>query len=340
MLTYLSIAQYRAALAVTEKSAHAAHASPSAAVAAASVVILSRFYTQTPNYSRPLVPGAVEQMLADDKNAGFPDENASSVAAGETIGRAIAETVWAHAQLDGYNSAPTAFNLMVAARPIGPNYWILEGTAVRSLWGVKPFFLKAGETFATTPPPPATAALIVAANDVLTGMTVGPPQQLHVQDSIALFWNKFAPAGPFTAGEWNRMADDLIQSHKEKKEADAAGILAYANAAAFNAQIDCFTVKYTWWTPRPRQYATAIVPLFATPNHPSYPSGHSCVSSAFGGVLTDAFRDRKTRDFVTGKVAEAGMSRIYAGIHYPADIAAGQALGARAAARALKGKLE
>src|SRR5215211_7131631 len=45
MLTYLSLAQYRAVLDATGPSGRATRASVSAAVAGASVVVLSRFYT-------------------------------------------------------------------------------------------------------------------------------------------------------------------------------------------------------------------------------------------------------------------------------------------------------
>ena len=52
MLTYLSLAQYHAVLDATAPSARKTHASVSAAVARASVVVLSHFYTGTPGYSR------------------------------------------------------------------------------------------------------------------------------------------------------------------------------------------------------------------------------------------------------------------------------------------------
>jgi membrane-associated phospholipid phosphatase len=61
------------------------------------------------------------------------------------------------------------------------------------------------------------------------------------------------------------------------------------------------------------------------PNHPSYPSGHSCVSAAAATVLSHFFPDRATE--VTNWVTEAGLSRMYAGIHYRFDISAGRDLG-------------
>jgi membrane-associated phospholipid phosphatase len=145
------------------------------------------------------------------------------------------------------------------------------------------------------------------------------------------------PSGPYTAGEWNRRADDLISAH-HRTEAEATRILAYANAAAFDAQIDCFQTKYTWWVRRPAQVNTNITTAFATPNHPSYPSGHSCISSAFGAILADAFPNERAE--LDALVQEAGMSRIYAGIHYRFDVEAGQGVGRRAAAKALGKSLE
>jgi hypothetical protein len=55
-------------------------------------------------------------------------------------------------------------------------------------------------------------------------------------------------------------------------------------------------------------------------------------------VLSNAFPSE--RAMLDARVEEAGMSRIYAGIHYSFDIEAGQAIGARTAAKALAGALE
>ena len=73
--------------------------------------------------------------------------------------------------------------------------------------------------------------------------------------------------------------------------------------------------------PRPR--VVVLLPLaFGLPNHPSYPSGHSCASAAAGGVLSHFFPERAAN--LDAQVAEAGESRIIAGIHYRFDVVAGQ----------------
>ena len=344
MLTYLSLAQYRAVLAATAPTDRPTHASVSAAVARASVNVLKNFFATSPG-----VPDALEQQLVLDRDAPtWPGEANANVAAGDAIGRAVAEAVLAQAAQDRYLAVP------IPARPTEPGYWApIPPTAatVRSLYGVKPFFLEpqafpfvpeseSGD-FLEAPAPPdiGSQELRDAAAEVYAIVTVLPLEVRAAQVEIARKWNKVAPAGPFTAGEWNRVADELIMSH-HRMEAEAARILAYANAAAFDAQIDCFATKFKYWLPRPSQVDDRITPMlaFAIPNHPSYPSAHSCISSAFGAVLSHEFPSE--REWLHEQVDEAGMSRVYAGIHYLFDIVAGHGVGERAAAKALAGSLK
>jgi hypothetical protein len=343
MLTYLSVAQYRAVQAATAPSARPKHPSVSAAVASASFDVLNAFFA-----SAPTVPAAVKQQISaqltlwlidDGSNPEWPGEKNQDVAAGNEIGHTVGAAVWSQSQNDGYlTTAPAAFAAMVSERGVRQNDWYPDPTPgvsiVRSLWGVTPFFLEP-EDLRLSPQPPAYDSPVfqTALDEVYALSNPRTPEHL----AIALKWNKLPPNGPFTAGEWNRTADELIRSH-HRTEAEAAQILAYANAAAFDAQIDCFVTKYTWWFRRPAQVNSSITTAFATPNHPSYPSGHSCISSAFGAVLANVFPSERAG--LDALVEEAGMSRIYAGIHYRFDIEAGQGVGRRAAAKALAGSLE
>ena len=341
-LTYLSLAQYRAAVAATAPANRSQRPSMTAAIARASVDVLSLFYTQTPGYSPPsTIPASLEQMLiADQSDDRWPGEAKTDIALGDALGRQVARAVWAQAQADGYTAqaTSTAFAAVQATRPVGAQYWVPSGSAVRSLWGVKAFFLEPEDLY-LTPTPPNLAGLQTAAAEVQTTKTVGPADQLAAQLAIAILWNKVPPNGPFTAGEWNQKADSLIVAH-HRTEIEAARILAIANIAGFDSQIDCFQTKYVYWVARPAQVNNAITPAFGTPNHPSYPSGHSCISGAFAAALSGVFPDDATTSWLESQVAEAGMSRVYAGIHYMIDITEGQAVGARAAAKALAGRLE
>src|SRR5256886_2801973 len=84
---------------------------------------------------------------------------------------------------------------------------------------------------------------------------------------------------------------------------------------------------------RPPQADAGIHTVFPTPQHPSYPSAHSCFSGAYSGVLAAAFPSERAR--VAAVAQEASLSRLYAGIHYRFDMEAGLALGRGAAALAL-----
>ena len=64
---------------------------------------------------------------------------------------------------------------------------------------------------------------------------------------------------------------------------------------------------------------------YTLPNHPSYPSGHSCLSSSAVTILSQYFPAHA--EALHAALIEAGLSRIYGGIHYRFDIEAGQHLG-------------
>ena len=72
-----------------------------------------------------------------------------------------------------------------------------------------------------------------------------------------------------------------------------------------------------------------------TPNHPSYPAGHSTLSSAAVTILVNYFPEARDKWTMLGE--EGGMSRIWGGIHYMQDHEAGELLGKKVAEVALQG---
>ena len=74
---------------------------------------------------------------------------------------------------------------------------------------------------------------------------------------------------------------------------------------------------------RPRPVLEGLPPLSSTVTSLSYPSAHSTTSFAAARVLS---RRLPTAPLYTCACAMA-LSRVYAGVHYPTDIAAGAALG-------------
>jgi membrane-associated phospholipid phosphatase len=96
--------------------------------------------------------------------------------------------------------------------------------------------------------------------------------------------------------------------------------------------------KFAYWFIRPSQADPAITLPIGLPNHPSYPSAHSCITSGIMNVVASALPSERL--VLEAIIAAAGVSRIYGGIHYDFDIAAGAEIGRQAASLALHGSLE
>ena len=317
--TYMSIAQYRAARAADDARHGKTRPSIAGAVAGASVVVLKQFY--------PLDAAAIEAEL-DAQRAAPPlaDEQNKDFSAGEAIGRQIGAAVLVFAATDnaGLTSPGTP--------PIGSGYWTSSGApTVRGGLGQRPFFLTSGsELRLQIPAPPAFGSQ--AFLDGLAEVRAIALTRTPAQTAITLKWV------PFSGPLFNAIATDLIEKY-HRSELEAARILAYTNAAAIDAIIACFDVKFTYWFIRPTQADPTITLATGLPNHPSYPSAHSCQTGAFQVMLEDAFPSE--RAMLDAVAQEASISRVYGGIHYRFDGVAGLALGRLAARLALsRGGLE
>src|SRR5688572_17010394 len=316
ILTYLSVAQYRAA-AAAQAVTTGTKPSVSSAIGGASVAVLNSFF--------PLDTAATSAQLRNDLAALTPANG--DIAAGEALGRSLAATLIASVATDNYLVD------VPGAPPVGADKWVSSASpVVRSLHGTRSFFLTSPSQLRAPAPPLVGSSQFLAA---LTEVKQISDTRTAAQIATATRWN--TSSGTFTAGALNLIADSLIVAHKIG-EAESARILAFANAAAFDAQIACWDSKFAYWYPRPSQADKAITLAIALPNHPSYPSGHSCMTAAFMAVVSDARPQEKTA--LDAMVEEAGMSRVYGGIHFRFDCEAGREIGRAAAALALKGSLK
>lgn len=149
----------------------------------------------------------------------------------------------------------------------------------------------------------------------------------------AVYWE--AAAGGLRSHEyWNNHAGRLLMEYGQASDAArAARAYALLNVALYDSGVACWDAKYAYWTIRPAQLDREFRPVIPVPNHPSYPSAHTCFSTAAAAVLAHLFpRDGEA---MAALAREAGESRIWAGIHYPGDVAAAELLGRRVAERAI-----
>ena len=310
VLTYVSVAQYNAANAALDSIQQGVRPSPAAAIAGASVVVLKNFFP----LDHALIDSRLANQLASDRT---PMEQQTDLELGETIGRAIGALVNAYAATDNFNVA------VPPANPGGEGNWT-GVNSIRGHYGVRPFTLTSGDQFRPAPPPefgsPAYDAALAEIRAISDGLTAG-------ELAIAQLW---APRGPRYL---NSIAAERIVSH-HRSEREAARIFALANMAAFDVLIACFDAKFAYWYIRPSQADPLINLPVGLPNHPSYPSGHSCITGAMGTVLATAFPEDAAE--FQGMVEEAGMARMYAGLHYRFDCETGRELGRQVAENVMR----
>src|SRR5437868_14330113 len=277
--------------------------SDAGAVAGASATVLS--------YLFPSQSQALQDTVKAQRGAG------PGFARGEVIGRAVGTEIVARAQADGFSTPFTG------TIPVGAGLWSSNTTpatiAGGPLPGVRPWFLKSARQFRPGPPPAFGSADFLAALAEIRHISDTRTAQ---QIEIATRWAQGAGT-PTTAGFWLQVATDGIESHR-LSERQATHLYALLGASMFDAQIGCWDAKETYWFIRPWQADPGITVVAAVgkPNHPSYPSGHSCISSSAAAVLSGFFPDQRRQ--LDAMVTEAGLSRMYGGIHYPFDIEAGQ----------------
>ena len=305
-----------------QTSSDPAYPSDHAAVAAASSAVLSYLY---PNQTAWLA----KQAAADEQSRLDAGVNfRSDITAGHAIGLAVAQDVIKYAKSDGSNIPWTG------TVPTGPGKWVSTTSPptppLLPNWGnVTPWLFNSSNLVMPSPPPTYGSAefeaQLQAVKQIANNRT---PEQLQ----IAQFWDD-GSGTPTPSGHWNEIACGLIQNYS-LNELRAARTLALVNMASEDAGICCWKAKYDYWELRPITADPTIKTAFATPNFPSYTSGHSDFSGAAAGVLSYIFP--KDQSQLQAQAQQASLSRVYAGIHYPIDCSQGLTVGNDVAQRIIQ----
>jgi membrane-associated phospholipid phosphatase len=294
---------------------------------------------------RLLFPAAVEEITrraAEEREAALLSGRAtpSDIAAGLALGRAVAAQVIARAGADGMRTAVGSTALWQAmadsARARGETPWVSQESPARppmlpNFGRVRPFLLSASQVDDLRPPaPPSTGSArmreeLDEVRRVVRGLT-------REQLAVAHRWND--GAGTYTPpGHWNDIAAEHVRDAR-LSEVRAARAFALLNMAMHDAAVACWEVKFRHFNPRPAQLDPSVRTSIGLPNFPAYPSGHSTFSAAAAGVLGHLFPGAGPE--LERLADEAGISRLYGGIHYRSDIEQGKAHGARIGATVVR----
>jgi hypothetical protein len=208
--------------------------------------------------------------------------------------------------------------------PVGPGYW--NGTnPIDPLLGTwKPWVLKSADQFRPGPPPALDSEQKQADLSELKSF-----QRTPKTNDIANFW-QFAVAGTRAHQFWNTQVDRQVsQHHWDDNPPKAARAYALQSITYYDSLVACWDAKYAYWAIRPFQLDAEVKPLFATPNHPSYPAAHGCLSGANAAILSYLFPSEAK--IYAAMAEQAAESRVWAGIHYRSDLAPGLELGRKVA---------
>ena len=274
--------------------------------------------------------------------------------AGIALGKSIADTIVALRQNDGsanYAQYDGGQNVGQWA-PTAPNYQ----TAIDPQWGsVTPFAIASADAVVQQlggPPALSSQAWADSLNLTESLGAANSTTRTADQTEAAQFWSG-GIGTPTPPGLWNVIAQTVAEAQSTSLSANVR-MFAVLNTALADAGIACWDAKYTYGTWRPIQaipVANTVnsaadstanwTPLLPTPAFPEYVSGHSTFSAAAATVLASIFGDNTsfslsvpnlpgvTRSFTsfTQAAQEAGISRIWGGIHFEFSNLDGQTLG-------------
>jgi hypothetical protein len=311
-------------------------ASPEAAVAAAAREVLVQLLPD----QAAMVETAYGQALMK-----LPDGAAKT--AGLAVGQAAAWATMNRRRSDGADAAATPYLPRQGAGEY--QFTAPFEFAAQPGWGrVQPFVIDRRDHALDGPLPLASAQY---AKDLATVRDIGDANsrtRSAEQTEIAKFWYEDSPLG------WNRIANAVMRERRIDAW-DAARAFALLHFAMADGFIAGFDEKYEhrFWRPVTAIHGAATdgnphtqpdanwQPLLVTPPVPDYPSTHTVLGWCAAEVLIELFGDKQrysltsltlpgvTRQFrgFSQAAHENGLSRLYAGIHFPHAIKEGRRQG-------------
>lgn len=220
-------------------------------------------------------------------------------------------------------------NIKPYAEKVGENYW--AGTKPyfgQDVGSWKTWFLSSGSEFRA----PSPEENHIDWNEQLNMSHKALLDITPEQRKAVVFWAG-NPGTITPPGQWLEIANEYMQENNITllQQLFIRSVLAMGIE---DSVIAVFDSKYTYWVKRPNMKDSNIVTVMPTPNHPSYPAGHSTISGSASVILTYFFPQNATK--WDHDANEASLSRVWGGIHFPADADAGVILGKKVGEKAIQ----
>jgi membrane-associated phospholipid phosphatase len=280
-----------------------------AAAAAAAAEVLTYLFPEKRERWRALAEEAAGSRIA----AGL--HYRSDVDAGLMLGAEIGRRAAARGREDGSTARWSG------TVPQGPGLWRGTAPALPMVASWRTWVLARPDEVRPAPPPAHDGPML--ADEIAELRALQPTGPMN---GAALYWEA-AAGGLRSPAFWNGVtARKVLEYGLAANPPESVRAFALVSVTFHDATVACWEAKYHYWMIRPSQLDAEIKPLFTPPAHPSYPSAHSCLSAGAGGMLARLF-PADAAEFAA-MVKEAGVSRLWARIHYRSDVVAGEAIGA------------
>jgi hypothetical protein len=310
---------------------------------------MMRNYYNGTGSNLPLIDSLEKAWQQKLNKSGYTSDEISN---GSSFGKEIAKAVIQWSNGDRSDQANRPYTI-----PVGEGLW--QPTPPANAAPVAPYWgnnrtIAAFSIDSTMPPAPP--AFDTSANSPFYKM-VNEVYNVSVhltekEKAIASFWNDSPGARSVTAyGHWASIFTQLA-TLRHLRLMKAAEAYCKMCITLNDASIVCFKGKYTYNLLRPVTYIRAYLnhpewlPYIPTPSHPEYPAAHAFLSYSAAVSLSNSlgnnfsFTDHTYDDLVTAPPTfaniteagkQAGISRLYGGIHYRPSIEAGYESGKKVA---------
>lgn len=262
------------------------------------------------------------------------------------LGYSVGEAIVDYAGSDGF-AATRGRDFVI---PVGEDKWVPTGPVLSPLepyWGTLRGFALFDRRACVCPPPTAysaepTSSFYAEARATYDAVVNGAAEH----QEIARFWADAPKDTGTPPGHWLKIVE-LVSREQRLGLLGTSLVYAAVHLAVADAFILGWNEKYLYNLLRPETYIQRHIdpswkPLLSTPPFPEYISGHSVGSGAAAEVLSAFFGESyafsddtaQARGFAarsfqsfSDAAAEAAVSRLYGGIHYPMGNREGLALG-------------
>ncbi|GAC1382900.1 MAG: hypothetical protein NVSMB45_09570 [Ginsengibacter sp.] len=277
-----------------------------------------------------------------------------------SFGDSIANVILKRSKEDNYNKTRGMPKYSVFKEPgkwqqTPPDY----GDAVEPNWSLlKPMLLDSSSQCKPVSPPPYNLSKTSEYYKQLMELYNLSKHITKTQDTIAHYWDDnpfvtehrghlmFATKKTTPGGHWMGIVSILCKQSKAD-EIKTAKVYALSACSIYDGFISCWDEKYRSRMVRPITVVRENIEpewnsLLQTPSFPEYLSAHSVITAAVSTLLSKQFGENTPfndttemeylglkRSFKNVKAAsdEAGVSRLYGGIHFRSSITEGQKSG-------------